>query len=401
MAFPSTPILDSFAGTLAGWTNPAYGNAAFTITAGQLAATTSGFSSAVWATTFGPDMEVYLDIPVANSSVATCNLQLRVQDTTSNLTGYVIFTHNLTGVLTCSRYVAGTPTAVTMTGTLTYTSGDSIGASIVGSTITVYKKPAGGVWTAVATGSDSGITGTGFIGLDFEGTEWRGDNFGGGDLTPWLPLATDDFNRSDGTLNTAGWTDFSSNGVGPGTMGGAPMAISSNKVVIDNANFDGASIYTGYTWKDDQYASCSLTSPGVGTLGEGQGIIVRASFPGLEGQGYRLIVSPNAGSAQAQLGRFSGGSFHILTDFVFTHADGDIYTLRVTGQGTATALEVFQNGTLIGTYSDNGGSAINSGSPGVAYSSTRPSSSGDNWEGGQITSSLGSVPIGFLQVIGL
>ena len=200
----------------------------------------------------------------------------------------------------------------------------------------------------------------------------------------WAVRIRDDFNRADGTLVPAnGWSDFSSNGVGPGTMGGAPMAVASNHVAINNSGFDGAAIYTGRGWANDQYASCALTETSGGTVGSGQGLLVRASFPGAVGQGYRLVVLGGASNPNVELARFSGGSYVMLEQVRTTHTDGDVYTLRAVGQGQQTVLEVLRNGTVIQSYNDNNPAALNSGWPGVAYSSTLVNSYGDDFEAGE------------------
>jgi hypothetical protein len=186
MAFPTTPVLDDFSGTLANWTNPVFGASAVVIAAGRLAGTGGAENAAVWTSSFSSDdQEVYYDVPVDTNNQVS--LLFMVQDADASPTAYAIEVLQVGDVLRLRRYNNGAATTLQTT-TLALAAGDSVGASKIGSLISVYHKPSAGSWTPHTSATDgSPLTGGGQIGTLIEGTGMRIDNFGGGNVASGGP----------------------------------------------------------------------------------------------------------------------------------------------------------------------------------------------------------------------
>lgn len=164
------------------------------------------------------------------------------------------------------------------------------------------------------------------------------------------------------------------------------------------AGFSTANALMPYRWgaagtfSDDQYAK--LTIGGLNnTNGNNRcGPAVRCS--GDVGSGatdyYALCISDNAasgGSHTTELIRVNNGTVTVLASFSNTWANGDTVELEVTGQNTATQLKMFRNGAQISTtYTDNSGSALNTGKPGLTMRHAgSPSSTLDDFDAGDVT----------------
>lgn len=175
MAFPTTPVLDTFSATLANWTNPIFGGTAVVISAGQLAGTAGADNAACWTSAFSSsDQEIYFDVPTDTNNLLS--LYFLIQSP-----GITCYSMDIVGdgSLRMRRFNNSVLTTL-KTSSLSIASGDSVGASKVGSLISVWTKPAAGAWTLVDSVTDSApLIGPGQIGLDIEGTALRVDNFGG------------------------------------------------------------------------------------------------------------------------------------------------------------------------------------------------------------------------------
>jgi hypothetical protein len=97
---------------------------------------------------------------------------------------------------------------------------------------------------------------------------------------------------------------------------------------------------------------------------------------------YRVVITSAAPPNNLVLDKQLGGHT-ILANYSTTYVANAYIELYVQGQGTATTLTVIYNGAVFGPFVDNGGSAINSGSPGPDYSSTAVGNRFDDWEGGE------------------
>ena len=183
MAFPTTPVLDTFSGTLASWTNPIFGGTAVTISGGQLAGTGASDNAASWTSPFSSgDQEVYYEVPTYVASVISLFFLIQAP-------GITCYAAEVVGDGTCRirRFNNGVQTNLD-TGSLTMASGDSFGASKVGATISIYQKPSAGAWTLIDSIVDvAPLSGPGQIGLDMIGTLMRFDNFGGGNVSGAQP----------------------------------------------------------------------------------------------------------------------------------------------------------------------------------------------------------------------
>lgn len=189
MAFPTTSILDSFTGAdqnpLAGnWTKATYGT--FNDLKRVSNAVTTATSNSndcldYWnASDFGPDVEIY----ITAASVSSDTFILLGARYTSGGNGYKIDWDNGTSRVRVWRDDAGVRTQLGANITQSMSNGDSIGMSIIGSTITIYYKASGGSWTSIGTRTDSTYTSSGRLQLGmwlFSSGETI-DNFGGGTI---------------------------------------------------------------------------------------------------------------------------------------------------------------------------------------------------------------------------
>jgi len=184
----------------------------------------------------------------------------------------------------------------------------------------------------------------------------------------WVTQATDNFNRANETpLGNGVWT------VLPFTTS---LSITSNVVVPTNPISDCGARYTGRAWADDQSSSAILTAT-AGGVGEGPGLCVRCASGALTY--YRFVINTSVGSAEFR--RFIAGVSAQLDTFATVLTNGDRWTFRATGPASAVTLEALQNGVSRRTFVDN--SSLQSGSPGLAYSSNNTGSIMDDWEGGE------------------
>lgn len=192
---------------------------------------------------------------------------------------------------------------------------------------------------------------------------------------PWTAKATDDFNRA--AENPLG------NGVWSNVTGESAMAIvSTNQYVTatTDAN-DCASRYSGRTWADDQYSKAKVVSANVGS-GQGAGVMVRCASGARTY--YRVIITSAAPPNNLVLDKQVSGAHSVLANYSTTYSASTYIELYVEGQGTSTTLTVIYNGVTFGPFVDSGGSAINSGYAGLAYSSTAAGARWDDWEGGEM-----------------
>lgn len=177
-------------------------------------------------------------------------------------------------------------------------------------------------------------------------------------------LASDDFNRADGSLG-ANWTLSTA-------IGGASFTIFSNTATI-TADQDTGEYYNTVTWPADQYAEVVFSTAGThGDLGTGMGVCCRLAA---DQQTYYRAVASTLGY---EVAKFIDGAYtQLATSAGTTFANGD--TLRFSVVGTTWTL--YKNGAQVATGTDN---AIASGNAGLVYSS---STTGDppsvtSWAGG-------------------
>jgi hypothetical protein len=189
MAFPTTAVLDNFNranGALgASWTSGFYGDGTtLGVNSNQLANSATAWAGSYYnVASYGPDCEIYFDIPTKDTGgSASFVLWLRAGGTlTGNPTGYYMTCDG--GVWSIRRADGtGSDTQLGSTFFQTITNGDSLGFSAVGSTLTAYYKAGAGSWTTLTTRTDSTYSAAGKLVIEIQSNIVRLDNFGGGTI---------------------------------------------------------------------------------------------------------------------------------------------------------------------------------------------------------------------------
>lgn len=192
MAFPTTGVLDNFnradsASLGASWAVFVSGDGRWGILSNE-ADGIAGWYGDAWGTALsGPDQEAHAKIANKGSTTAPSRVSLwvRVQETgTTTPDGYGVQFYNDAGtdVWEITRLDNNVGTTLGATFTQEVTNGDSFGLSVVGSTIRAYHKPAAGSWTELASRTDTTYTAGRTIAIEGNQTDWRLDDFGGGDV---------------------------------------------------------------------------------------------------------------------------------------------------------------------------------------------------------------------------
>lgn len=185
----------------------------------------------------------------------------------------------------------------------------------------------------------------------------------------WVDQASFNFDVADTPLNSGNWSAQ--------TGESDVMAVVSFTGQPNNATVDCTSVYTARSWAADQSSRASFNTEGGSDVpGAGVGVSVRCDTASRSK--YRLVIADSAW----ELGRNSPG-FTSLASGTTTYVADAVLELRVVGTGTSTVLTVIYNGSTLSTFSDNGGSALNSGSAGISYSSEALGSL-DNWVGAEL-----------------
>jgi hypothetical protein len=193
VSFPAAPVLDSFArstGALGpGWQSPALADPG-TVSIEQSGATMSsaGAASATWnGGPFAADQEVYLTVPTLPQSSGFAQVAARVStQSPTNISCYLLRVTPSTGTWDLRKKLNGATSTSMKSVTAPFAAGDALGLEISGSTITAYRKPSGGAWTAIVSSADTAIPAGGYIAFALGDTTIRGGAFGGGSI-PQVP----------------------------------------------------------------------------------------------------------------------------------------------------------------------------------------------------------------------
>lgn len=193
-SFPTTAVLDDFNRANEGpppsanWSEitAISSGSSLVVVSNQLESNLGANRTGYWnPSTFGPDSEVRIKIPTKGSGVASTRLYLRLNNPTNagTVTSYLAIA-TPSGSIYFYR-IDGGPTYVQLGGTIsqTVTDGDSFGASIVGSTFTIYYKVGAGAWAALDTRTDATYSGAGYLGVGIDQSvsgDVKLDDFGGG-----------------------------------------------------------------------------------------------------------------------------------------------------------------------------------------------------------------------------
>lgn len=205
MAFPTTPVLDAFTRANVGpppsasWTNDPRGSGApgLAVVSNQAKALTAGpgvEQGSYWnAATFRNDCEAYF-------TAVTANPEFELWCRGSGLGGalpqaYLIYYHPSTSELLIQKYGPGGAAYYVTLGAaisgVTIAAGDSIGISVVGTTISAWQKVGAGAWALLGSRTDTSFASGGQVGvLLFDNTAII-DSFGGGSANvPISPTGT-------------------------------------------------------------------------------------------------------------------------------------------------------------------------------------------------------------------
>lgn len=192
MAFPTTPILDTFNRADE---NPATGFTSvlnnIQVLSNQAGATSANHLVYYSASTYGPDSECLLDLPTKPPGTSQCSVGARwVQvGSPSTLDGYSLVLTAAAGTdsFAIQRVDNGVGTTLGSAISQEVTNGDGMGIRCLGSVIYGFYRSGAGEWTELGNRSDSTYTAAGNIGLSGNSTTTRYDNFGGG---TFIPLGT-------------------------------------------------------------------------------------------------------------------------------------------------------------------------------------------------------------------
>lgn len=184
MAFPTTPVLDSFnAGALqnvsarAGWSSArALGFGDFVTDAVPTKAVSSGLGDNIWGTAPGGDAEAYIVIAdfSGSGSMQAC---ARWGSAATTVRGYRV--SYFAGAWNLQRWDSGAPASTIASGSITLGAGDSLGIECIGTTIAAYSKIGAGAWTPLGSGTDATYA-SGNIAMTTDNAGNNVDAFGGG-----------------------------------------------------------------------------------------------------------------------------------------------------------------------------------------------------------------------------
>jgi len=203
MAFPTNGVLDTFDRTAenplsfgGAWSGPIWnGDPQLSTTGTELQQGPLSGGDNYWNSTFGADQEAYVTVSGLPGEGKALAVYLRVQSPgTGSETFIAIVFNRLAGTDTISVMI-GTAETLKLTVNQDMATGDSFGATVVGTTVTVYYKASAGSWGSVGS-VDIGASpsGAGYIGIGY-GSGAAGiltDNFGGGTLSAGGPSAGTD-----------------------------------------------------------------------------------------------------------------------------------------------------------------------------------------------------------------
>ena len=188
VTFPLSPILDSFTrsdGAIGSNWNVFAGG--FNVSSNAIVPTTANLTNiAIWAgSTFGADQEVYTTI--TNGGTNSDKITLYFRGTIATQNAYVVLADPVASTITLYTFLNGTLTEIG-SASQSMASGDSIGASAVGSAIKVFYKDEPSGWAQIISVNNSDLSSGGSIGIGSPtGTGTPNitfDNFGGGNINP-------------------------------------------------------------------------------------------------------------------------------------------------------------------------------------------------------------------------
>jgi hypothetical protein len=193
-------------------------------------------------------------------------------------------------------------------------------------------------------------------------------------------IATDDFNRA-GPGFGANWTTLT-----PGTTG--PGKITASTVIEGSDTSPSAEVWSGAgTFTDDQYSSLEILDLSFGTSSYGQGVLCRASTDTDAGRDYYYFSVRS--DLTATLGKVVNGTNTALNTASVSGIFTSTGVQRVELECEGTTIRAMRDGTALGGAWTVTDSALTTGKPGVFPQNNGAGVTGDNWEGGNITTTGG------------
>lgn len=196
MAFPTTGILDLFAGATEDpittrWSGSLHaGENQLKRLSGQARhETVITAAGASWydVQTFGANCEAYCIVATRPNDGNPCSVYARVINPgTGSLSGYRVRLQSVAGgandIFRILRIDNNVSTTLGADMTQEFASGDSIGIECIGNQISAWYKPAAGSWTLLGTRTDATYSAAGFLGLEVGSAtdDVVFDDFGGG-----------------------------------------------------------------------------------------------------------------------------------------------------------------------------------------------------------------------------
>jgi hypothetical protein len=187
MAFPATPVLDSFNRANEGpppsaaWTGSVRSGS---VVGGSVVGNQCQFASAAsayWTAPFTADQEVYYTLVAPLAANGNLRLFARISSPGLDVNGYVLVLNEI-GDLQIQRWDAGVPTTLGAHVTQLGAAGDSYGLSCTGTAIEGWYRAAGGGWVQLLSRSDPNYVQSGVIGIESINVTATIDDFGGGSL---------------------------------------------------------------------------------------------------------------------------------------------------------------------------------------------------------------------------
>lgn len=193
MDFPLTSVLDDFnrgdGNVGVEWVTPSQdGGVQGVIVSNQLAAVSAGEAAVTSAQSFGPDAEVFTDVPVLPGA----GVQMECAVRTNNLfspTQYKLKITANTGLWEFRYRLAAASVLIVAGPTQVLSAGDGFGMRVIDTGLEAWYKPAAGIWTQLFTTTDSNVTKTAtpnYIAVHMYDTTTRLDNVGGGSLEEFV-----------------------------------------------------------------------------------------------------------------------------------------------------------------------------------------------------------------------
>ncbi len=189
--FPTVPIVDTCVRTNEGpppsskWTTDpwGYGAVGHKVLSNVCVGSGVGDNHTKWNTSYGPNVEGYITIGTKPPDASEITINFReVYGGVGLNDGYNIQLVPAAGtdVININRNDDNTATLLGAAVSQEVSNGDSIGFSMVGTTITLYYKSGAGAWTALTTRTDSTYTLAGGISIYTDGATSTFTNFGAG-----------------------------------------------------------------------------------------------------------------------------------------------------------------------------------------------------------------------------